>query len=523
MPKYEVIDNETGKKYQLEGDNPPTEQELIDMFASQKQVPQTISPQSNQLQEKQLPDWMLNNPKLAGLYRAGRTVLDPVLEAGGLIGGGIIGSGVTPIAGTVAGAGLGYAGAKGLESIISEIAGEKEPPTTLPQGLIEAGKNVLQGAEMEMGGQIGGKVLPIIGKGIKKVYTGVTGLTSMQSNKAVEKALAGSPAFKEAMRTGDQEAVLQDMKKGFQDLAIQRKTVYQNDLDALTQQTGIQIDKKSLMDDIHKIIEKFGIIQNNRGQYVFTKDSNIDYQTRNPIKKLLKLINEFGGETQIPPELQALKGTSALKLNPELEKLVNITSDTLTPKQADNLKQLIDDFYTPSKNARALTTQIRGIVKDKIVQKVPEYETMMKSYQDASEALTEIDKALTLGKNKNIDTALRKARTIYTPINDYRLSQVERLDKLTNNNLADKLAGLSFNPAMPRGFFGRVLAGSPFALGYMAHNPATMAAAPAFSPRVVGELSYLLGKVGRTGSKYIDPEMLTKILMLYKQQQGGSQ
>lgn len=36
MPKYEVIDNQTGKKYQLEGDSPPTEQELNDIFASQR-------------------------------------------------------------------------------------------------------------------------------------------------------------------------------------------------------------------------------------------------------------------------------------------------------------------------------------------------------------------------------------------------------------------------------------------------------------------------------------------------------
>lgn len=36
MPKYEVVDNVTGKRYELEGDSPPTEQELSDIFASQR-------------------------------------------------------------------------------------------------------------------------------------------------------------------------------------------------------------------------------------------------------------------------------------------------------------------------------------------------------------------------------------------------------------------------------------------------------------------------------------------------------
>jgi len=110
------------------------------------------------------------------------------------------------------------------------------------------------------------------------------------------------------------------------------------------------------------------------------------------------------------------------------------------------------------------------------------------------------------------------------PINDYRMSQAERLGNLTNTNLADQLAGLALKPTMPRGWFSRVLAGSPFALSFMAHNPAIAGATPLFSPRIMGELSYLLGNVGRTGSQYIDPATLTKMLMLYgNQQQGGTQ
>ncbi len=43
MPKYEVTDNQTGKKYQLEGDSPPTEQELNDIFASQREDNKSVT------------------------------------------------------------------------------------------------------------------------------------------------------------------------------------------------------------------------------------------------------------------------------------------------------------------------------------------------------------------------------------------------------------------------------------------------------------------------------------------------
>lgn len=330
-------------------------------IANQQQPTQKSTQQTPQ--QNQLPDWMLNYPNLAGLYGAAKAVVQPIIEAGGLIGGGLVGGaaglGGTPagaVLGAVAGAGLGYAGAKEVNKAIETLAGEKAPQT-ISQGLAEATRNVGAGAEMQMSGDIAGQVLPFIGQLAKKAYTGVAGLTTTQGSKAFEAALEGSPAFKEAMRTGDQQAILQNARDAFEQLKLNRRIDYQNNLDNLMQQTGVQIEKQPLMDKINNVVEKFGIAKNDSGKYIFGKDSNIDYQSRAPLRRLLNAIDQFGGtETQLTPELQMLKDMpTSLKRNPEYQKLINSANNNpnLTPKQADNLKQLIDDFYSPNKNANA--------------------------------------------------------------------------------------------------------------------------------------------------------------------------
>ena len=86
-------------------------------------------------------------------------VVAPTVEAGGAIAGGIVGSGVTPIAGTAIGAGLGYAGAKRLTKGGAELLGYDQPET-LSEAFTEFGKDILVGAAYEMGGQIVGNVIP---------------------------------------------------------------------------------------------------------------------------------------------------------------------------------------------------------------------------------------------------------------------------------------------------------------------------------------------------------------------------
>lgn len=99
----------------------------------------------------------------------------PLLEAGGALVGGSLGAGggtlVAPGAGSVvggvAGAGLGYAAGRELADRIDEYAGTRKT-VPLPWQFVNTGKNVVEGAGMEAGGQVAGKVLPFLGKQVAK-------------------------------------------------------------------------------------------------------------------------------------------------------------------------------------------------------------------------------------------------------------------------------------------------------------------------------------------------------------------
>jgi len=95
-----------------------------------------------------------------------KPIAEPVIEALGLVGGGIAGTPAGPL-GAIAGAGLGYAGAKQAYRTAEELAGVSEP-APLPEQLVRTGKEVATGAAYEMGGQIAGKTISAGAGGIKK-------------------------------------------------------------------------------------------------------------------------------------------------------------------------------------------------------------------------------------------------------------------------------------------------------------------------------------------------------------------
>jgi hypothetical protein len=111
---------------------------------------------------------MLSAPFEMGMELANKpraeqaAVIAPTVEALGSVGGAALGSMGGP-AGTVAGAGLGYAGAKELMRYVSGTA----TPETLPQAATRQAQTALEGATMETFGR--GVVSPLIAKGAEYV------------------------------------------------------------------------------------------------------------------------------------------------------------------------------------------------------------------------------------------------------------------------------------------------------------------------------------------------------------------
>lgn len=98
----------------------------------------------------------------------GRKILNfvrPTVEALGGAGGGILGTALGP-AGTVGGAGLGYAAAKGGLDTLETALGYREGPQSAGEALAGGAKDVLTGAAFEAGGRA---AAPVISKVVGKV------------------------------------------------------------------------------------------------------------------------------------------------------------------------------------------------------------------------------------------------------------------------------------------------------------------------------------------------------------------
>jgi len=104
------------------------------------------------------------------------------LEMGGMAVGGTVGAGAGPV-GALAGGGLGFAAGSKLADIYEELMGHKEP-APLGSQLVESGKDVVEGATYEAGGQVVGPIL----KGAKNVAKWPFKKAALTKEGAMEKA-----------------------------------------------------------------------------------------------------------------------------------------------------------------------------------------------------------------------------------------------------------------------------------------------------------------------------------------------
>lgn len=184
MPVY-TVENPEGKRVKFEwaGTEAPTDADMEEVFV---QAASFESPTPTE--QLVVPEWGREHPNLYGVAGAAYETAKPVVEALGLAGGAIVGSGAGPV-GTVAGAGLGYAGAKELTSLAGEALGVEKRGSVIEE-VKEAGEHVVEGAVMEATGQIIGKVLPIVWQGTKKglidAKNYITKLTPEKQKQAVE-------------------------------------------------------------------------------------------------------------------------------------------------------------------------------------------------------------------------------------------------------------------------------------------------------------------------------------------------
>ena len=317
----------------------------------------------------------------------------------------------------------------------------------------------------------------LVGKGIGKTATGVLGMTTGTGPTAIRTAAAAGMAggdlgakFRAAMRGQvPMEEVVNSAKGAVGNLYQQRSQTYQSGM------KGVSGDPTVL--DFKKVDAALASVTEVKS----FKGVPISESTAAIRGKIKEKIDQWRGLD--PAEYHTVEGFDALKQS---------LGDILESAQ----------YGTPEWK---VANEAYQAVKGTITAQAPGYAKVMKDYTQATDLLQEIQKELSLGKKGNPATALRKLQSILrddvSSAFGRRAELAGELEGAGARGLNESLAGQSMSSVLPRGLRGAVTSTSGMgAIGVAGGlNPATigtgLAYALASSPRVVGEVAHLGGRV----------------------------
>lgn len=180
-----------------------------------------------------------------------------------------------------------------------------------------------------------------------------------------------------------------------------------------------------------------------------------------------------------------------------------------TPEGLDALKRRIGDISIPQGelSAKRVKDIMYNNVSEMITEQAPGYANVMKGYAQGKEVVRQMESALGVGGNKAPETSLKKIQSVFK--NDRGSSWGARTDLATslngNNKLFDSVAGQALSSPIPRGLKASLGGVGTAASSFI--SPSFLMTLPAFSPRVVGEAAYGVGR----GVSKLDPSTLSKL------------
>ena len=511
------IEAPDGKIFEIEGDSPPTEQELEDIFTQ-------VSPKEQPLQGmdipvSNMPDSQMTAPEMPQEPMTwGQAVKTGVRNVPSSLGrmAGDIGRAVTSPIETLKsigklGGGLAVKGAKAINpeaDYLPELTAMERYPEAMkdfykqryggsenikqtlaedPAGLVSDLATALSlggGAISKVGqaskiGQAGraiakvgnviepinvaGKAVGLIGKGAGKILKGGLGITTGAGSNAISEAVkagkAGNESFIKSMRGMENiQDVVDQAKDALNTIKQQKNAQYAS-------QIGKTINDPKVLDVMPLQEKMLNIIDD---QY-YKSISKSGKGTMNKLDEMVDVYNDFLQD----PELRTAGGFDALK-------------------------QRIQDIDIPLENKKAerLRTSMANTIKNSIEKQSPQYAKTMKDYSEASDLIKELEKSLSLGNKSSMDSAIRKLQSLTrNNVNTsygYRMQLADELKK-AGADIMPSLAGQSLSSVTPRGL--QTLGATGAGLAGLTSNPSALATLPAFSPRVVGEGAYLTGRM----------------------------
>lgn len=396
--------------------------------------------------------------------------LRPTLEAGGMAIGGILGAGAGiptgpgAIASSMAGGTLGYGIGRHTADILEENLGMKKPVELGPR-LAETGRNLIEGAELEMGGKFIGKGASLLGKGAKQAI----GRLSGTGTAAVESAIEGTPAFKDALRGKiAPQDIVNHAREALGILKENRGSAYRNVLSQISQ-NQTPVDMTPIRKGLDNLKKQYNVTVDPGTGKIDISRIKMGKTGRNDIAELIKDVESWGSKTG---------------------------DDTVLG--LDTLKSQIDDFYSDSSQARAFVSSLRNIVDKTIKGAEPRYEAMTKGYSEATKLIKDIESNLMLRKEGMsgrivADQTLRRLTSAMKDNFELRRDLVEALGNKAAMDLKSEIAGHAMSSFMPSGISGTGLALTNALIASMV-TPKFWPILAASSPRISAEFLSVFGK-----------------------------
>ena len=406
-----------------------------------------------------------------GVKLAGPKTARPALEMGGAAIGGLAGSAAGP-AGSFAGEALGYAGGKQAANLLeAKRAGQPYDKTNLNK----LPGDIAEGALYAASGRVAAPIIrggaKLIGKAVKPIIGRLTGA----GTGAMEEALKGGEAFKQALRGGiSEEDVVSNARNALEKIKETRSADYLKQFEKIGKvksgELATEINPLRIQEKVSNILPKFvRVSQSGKIDWSRSALGPEGSEGVKKIKQIVDILKNWGSK----PGDKSFKGV-------------------------DMLKRQLDDFYSESSNARAFVTAIKKAVKDVITEKYPQYAKMTKAYSEASSLIKDIESGLMMRKQGMsgrivADQTLRRLVSAMRDNFPLRKELVKLLGEQGGADIAGQVAGHAMSPILPRGLAGT---GPAIVLeGALAHiNPAFAGLMALSSPRLMGEFFRLFGK-----------------------------
>lgn len=366
--------------------------------------------------------------------------------------------------------GMTAVGATGLPSQLAARVGGGAITGGATAGLVDPkdiGLGMALGGALPLGMKTAGVVGNALGSGIRSAATGTLGLATGVGSESITQAYragkAGSRDFVDnmtgAVPTTD---VLDRAKQALQVMQAKKSAEYRSGM------VPIKSDSTVLkFDGIDKAVTDAASMVTFKGQVKNDKAAEA-------VQRMRDAVEEWKG------------------LSP---------ADFHTPEGLDALKQKLggelESIPFNEKTARLAASKIYDATKAEIQRQAPAYAKVMKGYQEASEQITEIERALSLGSKASADTGMRKLQSLMrnNVQTNYgsRLSLAKQLEEAGGADLMSSVAGQAMNSWTPRSLSGQIGVGG-VGLSALSGNLLPLAALPFQSPRLVGSAAYGAGK-----------------------------